>query len=305
GEPGLSDRLIHYFPTQIRERFRTGVLNHQLGREIAATILTNEVVDRMGPTFVLNAADRSGHPPSTVAKAFAAAVDAFGIGALYRRVEAQDGPGRFPVQAEMFAELMRLTRRATEWMLRRRGDRLDIAAVRDELTGPIHALAENVREVVGPRATGRVTTRIDGWTALGADPELASAIGWLDPLASAPDIVHMAADGGADLMDAARIYFGAGERLRIGWCRNAARSLVVSTAWERLALDALLEDLYGHQAEIARSALAAGGVEAWAESRKVGIERLERTLEEMAAADSLTLAMATVVNSMYRGLSAS
>ena len=47
-------------------------------------------------------------------------------------------------------------------------------------------------------------------------------------------------------------------------CRQNAHNIVPGTAWERLALDAILEDLYGHQTEIARHACAEGGLDAWA-----------------------------------------
>ena len=306
-DAGLNDRLLRYFPKPARERFADRILGHQLARELIATILTNEAVDRMGPTFVQNVAERSGHPPENVAKAFAIAVDAFDLTALYRRVEALDGPGRSELQATMFNEITRLTRRATQWLLRRRGDRLDVAAVREELTAPIRTLSDRFGDVIGLNALERMATRIHSWTDKGADAELAGAVARLDPIAAAPDIVHIAGAGADEesLLNAAKTYYAAGERLRLGWCRMTARGLTVSTAWERLALDSLLEDLYGHQSEIARSALAAGGVEAWAAPRKVAIERLERTLDEMSAAEDRTLAMVTVANSIYRGLSAS
>jgi len=305
-DAGLGERLLKYFPGPARGRFPERITDHPLGRELISTLVTNEVVDRMGPTFLANLVDRSGHPPSNVARAFCIAVDAFGLTDLFRQVEALDGPGRFGLQAEMFAEIMRLTRRATAWLLRRRGDRLDITAVREELTGPIRIIANGLADVIGPLSAERVASRTQGWIDRGADADLANAIARLDPIAAAADIIHMAgAAEEADLLNAAKTYFAAGERLRLGWCRTVARSLTVTTAWERLALDALLEDLYGHQSEIARSALLAGGVETWSGPRKVAIERLERTLDEMASAETPSLAMVTVANSMYRGLSAS
>ena len=304
-DAGLAERLQQYFPAPARAQFADRISGHQLGREITATLVTNEVVDRMGPTFLQTMAERSGRPASDVARAFAIAVDAFDLPKLYREVEALDGPGRFPLQAEMFSEIRRLVRRSTQWLLRRGDGSLNIAAGRDALAGPISTLTDGLSDVVGPTTIEHIAQRTARWTEAGASAELANAVAQLDPIGAAPDIVHIA-DGGSDddLLAAAKVYFAVGERLRLRWCRAAARNLAASSAWEQLALEALMDDLYGHQAEIARNVRTAGGVDAWAAAHRVGIERLERTLDEMTASDQVSLAMATVVNSLYRGLSA-
>lgn len=305
-DPGLNERLVNYFPTPTRERFRDGILKHRLGREITATLLTNEAVDRMGPTFVHNMSERSGRPASDVVRAFAIAVDAFDLPDLFRKVEAADGPGKFPLQSEMFLEIARMIARVSTWLLRRQDDALHIARTREEIGGQVAILRSNLVDVLGMLAMERMAATAQKWIEMGADQDLATAVAQLDPIAAAPDIIQVAGDTSEEaLLTAAKVYFDASQRLRIGWCRGQTRNIKAGTAWERQALDAILEDLYGHQTEIARRALAEGGLDAWSASRKVAIDRMERTLDEMAAADSLSLAMATVVNSMYRGLAAS
>ena len=44
------DWLMSYFPKRLRRRFGDAIRNHQLRREIAATVLTNRLVDAMGVT---------------------------------------------------------------------------------------------------------------------------------------------------------------------------------------------------------------------------------------------------------------
>lgn len=304
-DPGLAQRLLDYFPGPARAAHKERIGGHRLAREITSTLLTNEAVDRMGFTFVRNMADRYGRPPSDVARAFAISVDAFDLSALMRRVEAQDGPGRFPIQAEMFGEISRLIRRTTGWLLRRQDGALEIDRLVADLQPSIAIFAENLTTVLGPDATERVAARGQRWVEAGADKDLAIAIAQLDPIAAAPDISQIAASAEPeDLLSAARIYFQASAQLRLGLCRQNARGIVPGTAWERQALDAILEDLYGHQTEIARHAAAEGGLDAWSASRQAAIDRLGRTLDEMLAADKVSLAMITVANSMYRGLSA-
>ncbi len=302
-DPGLQDRLLRYFPKQIRDQFGEQAARHQLGREITATIMTNEIVDRMGPTFATYLTEESGRPVSDVARAFAITVDTFGLKDLLAGVEALDGPGRMPLQAEMFGEIARLIRRATQWLLRRRSD-LGIEAATQALRGPIQALADGLEDAMAPTSAANAAARTQRWIELGANADLARAVAHMDPIAAGLDIVHLSEDG-HNLGAAAATYYSVGERLRLGWCRRNARGIQTTTGWDRQAVDALLEDFYGHQAEIARRALTAGGIEPWLADRSRSIERLDRALDDMASGDGLTLAMATVANSFYRGLSAS
>ena len=106
------------------------------------------------------------------------------------------------------------------------------------------------------------------------------------------------------VLEAARTYYATGDALKLAWCRTAALALEANNAWERMAADASLDDLYSHQAYIARSALAAGGLPEWMAARNNQLDRLHRTLEEMAQSEHPNSAMITVANGLYRGLSA-
>ena len=68
-----------------------------------------------------------------------------------------------------------------------------------------------------------------------------------------------------------------------------------------MAADASLDDLYSHQADIASSALAAGGLPEWMAARNNQLDRLHHTLEEMAQAEHPNSAMITVANGLYPG----
>ncbi|MGY9058067.1 MAG: hypothetical protein ACKVGZ_21175, partial [Alphaproteobacteria bacterium] len=171
---------------------------------------------------------------------------------------------------------------------------------------PIQAVVDSLPETMSQATADRVAARAQRWSDEGIEPSLAAAVARMDPTVSALDIVQLAGEtDDNDLQAAATAYYAAGKRLRLSWCRQVTRSVTAATAWEQQAVDALLEDFYGHQAEIARRALSVGGLDDWMTARQRHIDRLEGTLDEMAATEPLTLAMATVANSLYRGLSAS
>lgn len=304
-DPGLGQMLHNYFPGPVRERFPENIASHPLGREITATLATNEIIDRLGPAFTLETVTKTGRPASDVARAFAITLDIYRLRDVYRQIEALDGPGRFPLQAEMFMAVNRLARRSVAWLLRKPGQSLSIADGHTSLAGPIAAISDGLAQVVTPEIASDIDLKITAWTSAGAGADLARNVAQLDPLASALDIAQICeTSGGTDVLEAARTYFATGDALKLAWCRTAALALEANNTWERMAADASLDDLYSHQADIARSALAAGGLPEWMAARNNQLERLHRTLEEMAQAEQPNSAMITVANGLYRGLGA-
>ncbi|HEY0788539.1 MAG TPA: NAD-glutamate dehydrogenase domain-containing protein, partial [Thermoanaerobaculia bacterium] len=76
-DPLLVDELVAYFPPQLRERFRADIEQHRLRREIIATFVTNNIINRVGPTFVSQLMEETGRSASDVARAYAIARNSF------------------------------------------------------------------------------------------------------------------------------------------------------------------------------------------------------------------------------------
>ena len=47
----LMQFLVNYFPQPLRKKFLGNIIQHRLRREIIATVLTNQLINRLGPTF--------------------------------------------------------------------------------------------------------------------------------------------------------------------------------------------------------------------------------------------------------------
>ena len=110
------------------ERFGDAMRRHRLRREIVATRVTNDLVDRAGTTFVYRLREDTGASPADIARASLVARDVFGVRALWEEVEALDGVVAADVQTEMLLSARRSVERATRWLLRSRPRPLDIAA---------------------------------------------------------------------------------------------------------------------------------------------------------------------------------
>ena len=78
-EPWTTDVLARYFPTPLRERFAARMAGHRLRREIIATVLVNEVVNRGGTSFVFRAMEESGASAADVIRAYVVVRDVYGL----------------------------------------------------------------------------------------------------------------------------------------------------------------------------------------------------------------------------------
>src|SRR5262249_28651513 len=78
-DPYLGRELGRYFPRPLTERFPDAVANHRLRREIIATHLCNSMINRGGPSLVVRIADQTGAAAASIAAAFAAVRDSYGM----------------------------------------------------------------------------------------------------------------------------------------------------------------------------------------------------------------------------------
>ena len=78
-DSALDDELDLYFPAPLPERFGDVMRRHRLRREIVATRVTNDLIDRAGTTFVFRLREDTGASPADIARASIVAREVFGV----------------------------------------------------------------------------------------------------------------------------------------------------------------------------------------------------------------------------------
>jgi glutamate dehydrogenase len=124
------------------------------------------------------------------------------------------------------------------------------------------------------------------------------------------DIVRIAESSDRDVLDVGATYFAVGSRFQLGVLRAAAETVEAETHWQKLARNAAIDDLFGHQRELTRVVLAedkngmigADAVEQWVAAHQRGTQRCDQLIEELHAAGQIDLAMITVANRQVRAL---
>jgi glutamate dehydrogenase len=303
-DPALAGDLLLYFPKRFAERYRPAIEQHRLRREIIATFVANSIVNRAGISFVGDLAEKTGRAAGDIALAYAITREIFALRPSWEAIEALDGVAPAAQQYEMLLAIQRLIERVTSWFLQS-GLALDLRARVAEFGGDIAALTENLTKVLPPANSAVLASRTADLVNRGAPAALAERIAGLDFLVAAVDIVRLAQSAQHDLLATARIYFALGVRLSFDALRAAATQLRPETAWQKMAIAALVDDFYQLQSELTRQIIETGptaSVDAFLANQAAALAPLDALLQEIVSASRPDLAMLTVANRQLRAL---
>jgi glutamate dehydrogenase len=302
--PELAEELRDYFPAALRDRFGAQIAAHPLHREITATAVTNDLVNRAGITFVNEMQARTGRTAPEAARAYTIVREVFELRPLWAEIEALDNKVAARVQIDMLLEITGLIEHAAAWLLRR--ERLDLSREIARLAPGVRSLAGAHSALLPPPDQSLVAERGQRYREAGAPEALAERIAALIFLASALDIADLAERSAQPLERAARIYYGVGARFALDEMRAAARRLPAETSWQRLAVEATVDDLFTLQADLAGHILASDcasepdPLAAWSAARAVSLTAAEALARELRAATTPDLAMLVVASRQLR-----
>jgi glutamate dehydrogenase len=310
-DPLLVQDLLLYFPHLLRKELPAAIGRHRLRREIIATYVTNNVINRLRPTFVWQMTEETGKPSSDVARAFTIIRDAFDLRSLWAEIEALDNKLPAGQQYEMMIAVGKLLERAIRWLLKSDYHKLDIAAYVSEFRPRITTLEEKLGEFLPPAVLSGLQSRESRLVESGIPQHLARRVAALDVMSSAMDIVRITRRTDArNIEEVAHVYFGVGARFGLERLRATGASIAAETPWQKAALSALVDDLFNYQSVLASRVIAEqngarGGtdpVDAWLAQRGRVVERMEQTMNEVRSASSVDLAMLTVASRQLRTL---
>ena len=146
---------LRYFPQVLRRRYGDLLAGHRLSRQILATLVANDIVNRMGPAFVKRIQVDTGADIVTIARAYTIAQQVIRGGKLLRTIESLDNKIPATAQVSMMFEVSRTLRHVCYWLIEQFGDALDIEKIIERLKDGMTAvyLAYRLDDVhVGTRA---------------------------------------------------------------------------------------------------------------------------------------------------------
>jgi glutamate dehydrogenase len=306
-DPVLGADLARYFPQPIQDKYADAISRHRLRREIIATGLTNSIINRTGPGFINEMHLRTGMDVPAIVRAYTISREVFELRALWNEIEALDNVAPAASQTRMLLQTVRTLWRTAPWFLRNCAHPLDINALIAEFHDGVQQLSAVLDDILAPGQRRDTRERAKRYAQPGVPDDLAARIGRLKALSSAPDIVRIAGAAEQGVEEAGAAYFMVGDRFRLDWLRRTAGKMSADTHWQRLALGAIIDDMWSHQYDLTVAALKSGktgaaAVKAWMTKRAELTDRIEALLGEIQSAPTPDLAMLAVANRELRSL---
>jgi glutamate dehydrogenase len=318
-DPHFVNVLEAYFPKPLRKR-REAIHRHRLRREIIATVIANDLVNRCGPSFPSRLMAAADCDAAALAVGFEAAKACLDMDRLWEAAEALDGKVPTAGQMALFRRLATALRGATFWFARRAGlERLSVGDLIRRYRPGLQTLRGLAPEILSQVERTAVEQRCAALAEAGAPADLARDASVLVALTTAADLVDLAEASSWPLANVARLYHRAGEAFGYDRLRQAVGGYTAGDHFERQAVRRLVEDLLAEQTGITRTLMAfAAGAEAaespeaadtaiasWSALRRELVATARRTLEEIEASSGpWTFAKLTIANAALRQLAA-
>ena len=260
-DPYLGRELGRYFPKAIAQKFPDALEQHRLRREIIATQLANSMINRGGPSLVVRIADQTGAAPAGIARGVRRGARQLRHAGAQRRDQRarRQGAGQAAARAlrrgagpaARPAGLVPAQRRSVEGPGRRRR----------ALSRGHRGAHRGARQGAAPdAAAARERARIRSLPHAGVPDALARRIASIPEITAAPDVVLIADRTKKPIAAIVATYFAAEAYFRVDRVVTAARGIVVSDYFDRLALDRALDSIGDAERRLTAAMVETGAV---------------------------------------------
>jgi glutamate dehydrogenase len=299
-DPWFEQALLGYFPPRLVESYPDALKSHRLRREIIATILTNDVINRMGMAFCRRIAEELGVARDLVVGAYVVSKEVFEADALWKSIESMDNQLPTDFQYRALARVVGLVKHGVLWALMQ-----GVA---------IHSIAEAIERYRAGRAELEsllpellpASYLLDWQTAMKSDVDsgmseaLAVRLANTRVMGSAPDIVELSLASGQPVKVVSEIYFRVGETFSLPWMLASIISLRAEGRWQALARATLRDDAYRLQRKltahiIGRPGDIASSMDRWLDTHGAAVRFAQQRIAEIQSTAKADFQTMTVI----------
>jgi glutamate dehydrogenase len=298
-----------YFPPVLRRRYPDLIPGHRLSREILATLIANNIVNRMGPAFVQRLQQDTGAGDVTIARAYVVAREVTQASEIWRAIEMLDNEVPATVQQSMMFEVSRILRHACYWLIDRFGQDLDIVKAVEHLKPGMATIYARVFGIVIGSAKDRQRLVTEENVRLGVPEKLARKMAALLLTRGGLDIADLARIFNRDVVDTARMYSVLSDRLGLVWLHRSVENLAVEGRWQALARSNLRDEFYRIRRDLSANLLRTRSkaapetlFENWTAKNAAGVRKLDTILAEMKLRQEIDFATLSVAAQELRKL---
>ncbi|WP_336293829.1 NAD-glutamate dehydrogenase [Bartonella sp. CB169] len=282
--------LLRYFPTQIQENFEKEIINHQLRRNIIATLIANDIVNRGGPTFVNRLQDATGQNIENIIRVFITLCDGFEIPQLSDQIDKLDNKIPGLVQNKFYAAITAMLLETVNWGLRN----MDLSVPLEELV----KIMKQARSVIEQLLTHsndkdinqKIREKETHYNEEGAPKTLARQLALLEAAPIICDISLIAKQTNSDLIQTAEIYFSLAQIIRINRINEASQTIPILDYYDSMALSQAKENIAESLRKIVRKILKNYGAKndpftAWKKTQEDQIHNITNRISALIEND--------------------
>src|SRR5690606_7605293 len=300
--------LLGDFPEAMQGPFRKRILAHRLRREIVATVVANQIVNRMGVVHPFELAEEEGAGLDRIAAAFVGCSRLFGMDAIWRAID--EAPMPETSRILLFERAASALRAHMADLLRAGGAVESASRLVDEVSPGVAELVDHVDDLLAEEARSHAESIVSELLEAGAPPKIAARVANLFAVDGAIGLARLSRDTGMASIGLTRAFSDLGERLGLDWAQQRATVMNPSDPWERLLVAGLARDFQQMRFDFIRSRTAGkrakGDPEAlvarWAAAREPEIRQFRSMIGRAQGASPLSSAMLAQIASQARNL---
>lgn len=306
----LISQIKQYFPSQLTKRFADQMTSHPLAQEIIAGHVTNNIGNRMGPTFSTYVQEETSASALNLVRAYMATEDIFDISVLWDEINALDFQVPNETLSNLLIRIQTLLERATLWVLRNTRESLSIQRLKETYKPGVEVIQANMQAILTEPSQVHLKEISQELVAQGIPETVAQKVSALHYLFYGLDIIRVAANTEKEVLDVAQTYFALEMNLDLHWLRHSVYELSAEDMWQRRAKAGLGDEvdngLRTLTQEVIQSSADIQNLEErlahWQEQNSDNIRHYRTTFNEIKTESELTLAMISVAIRELRNL---
>jgi glutamate dehydrogenase len=241
--PYFNEVLEAAFPPMLNRYFGKKLQKHRLRREIIATQLSNQVVNKMGITFIYRLHLETGATVADIIRAYTISAQIFEAHHSEKLIESLNFKIPFSLQYELLHHIRHLLNLSTRWFLHRKSYCKNIA----ETISHFSAQLKKVDKLVPSLMTGQTRTYLlslaDQFIKSGINKEIARRIASYRALYTTLNVIEASSQEKFDLYKTAHVYFDVGKEFNLVWFRDQIANDSREGHWNALARVTLRDQL--------------------------------------------------------------
>lgn len=302
-DEALTPRLLAYFPQKLQDNYSTAIYKHPLRKAIIATSLTNDLVNRMGLTFLNRMRSETGCSAALVSKAYVLASMLFDADKYWHVL---DGLTQHPTQQlEAMHHVKNIVELGTFWLLR------NVALERNTISELYARFGERYKKLtpaILSHQNDAISARTEDYMTRGFSQTHAELFAPLASLHALPDIATITQTTRRPVNCVLPIYYTLYTRLGIDKLVAYTKALPTHNNWERLGALTILDELYTYHKDLTLAVLAENEtkpdklLKLWYTHEAASLKHYDNLLEDVLKEDTVTHAVLTTVLGQFKSL---